>query len=515
MKNLREKVIRGGSARICAQAANFLIRVGSLMVLARLLSPQDFGLIGMVTAFTGVLDLFRDFGLSAASVQRATVTEEQTSTLFWINVLVGGMLTIVALALAPLVATFYHEPRLLSVTSVLAIGFLLNGAGVQHSSVLQRQMRFTALALIGVVSLILSTVVAIAMAKAGYGYWALVAMTISTPLVATLGFWMAASWVPGTPRRRAGIRSMMRFGGTVTLNGLVVYIASNFEKVLLGRYWGAEAIGIYGRAYQLIRIPTDNLNSAVGEVAFAALSRLQDDPERLKRYFLKGYSLVVALTLPITIACALFADDVIFVLLGPKWNGAVEIFRLLAPTILVFALANPLGWLLSALGLVERLLKIALVLAPLMIGGYIVGLPYGPIGVAVAYSAVMTLMVVPIVAWAVHGTVVSVSDILRVLCPPLGASIVAAGLAFGVRSFYGVMLTPLPRLLLEGSVLLATYVAALLFAAGRNSVYMEILGELKWLSRLKTKPSVIAKVRDVKRSAADDSSVVGPSSRTS
>ena len=135
---------------------------------------------------------------------------------------------------------------------------------------------------------------------------------------------------------------MMRFGGTMTLNGLVLYVAYNFENVLLGRFWGAEAIGVYGRASQLIRIPTDNLNSAVGEVAFSALSRVQDDPDRLKRYFLKGYSLVLALTLPITIACALFANDLVLVLLGPKWKDATEIFRLLAPTILVFAMANPL-----------------------------------------------------------------------------------------------------------------------------------------------------------------------------
>jgi O-antigen/teichoic acid export membrane protein len=123
----------------------------------------------------------------------------------------------------------------------------------------------------------------------------------------------------------------------------VCSLASNFEKVLIGRFWGAEAIGIYGRAYQLIRIPTDVLNSAVGDVAFSALSQIEGDASRLKRYFLKGYALVVAVTLPITAACAFFADDVVATLLGPKWKDAVEIFRLLAPTILVFAMANPLG----------------------------------------------------------------------------------------------------------------------------------------------------------------------------
>jgi O-antigen/teichoic acid export membrane protein len=479
MKDLKERTIRGGSARIFAQAASFGLRVGSLMMLARLLNPKDFGLVGMVTAFTGVLFLLKDFGLSAASVQRESVTEEQTSTLFWINLLVGGILSIIAVALAPAVGTFYHEPRLLWVTCVVAIGFLFNGAGIQHSALLQRQMRFTALASIDILSLIISNAIAIGMAKAGYGYWALVAMTFSLPVTTTIALWLTTRWVPGLPRRGVGIRSMMRFGGTMTLNGLVMYAATNFEKVLLGRFWGAEAIGIYGRAYQLIRIPTDNLNSAIGEVAFAALSRLQHDPDRLKRYFLKGYSLVVALTLPITIACALFADDMIVVLLGPKWKDAAPIFRLLAPTILVFAVANPLGWLLNSLGLVGRGLKIALVFAPFMIAGCIIGLPYGPRGVALAYSAVMTLWVVPFVAWAVHGTVVSVWDILLALSRPLGSSIVAASLTYGIEVTYCSKLSSTPRLIIETAILLCTYTVMLVFVAGQKSVYTDILRGLK------------------------------------
>ena len=160
---------------------------------------------------------------------------------------------------------------------------------------------------------------------------------------------------------------------------------------MIGRFWGVDAIGIYGRAYQLVNIPTDNLNSAVGEVAFSALSRLQDDPVRFRRYFLKGFSLVLGLTLPITIACALFADDVVFVLLGPKWKDAATIVRLLAPTIAIFAIINPLGWLIFSIGLVARGLKIAPVLAAMMIAGYAIALPYGPKGVAFAYSAVLTL----------------------------------------------------------------------------------------------------------------------------
>jgi O-antigen/teichoic acid export membrane protein len=479
MKDLKEKTIRGGSARGAALAATLLLRVGSMMVLARLLEPKDFGLLGMVTAFTGVLSLFRDFGLSSAVIQRADVTEQQTSTLFWINVLVGAMLAILAAALAPVVSTFYHEPRLLWVTIVVATGFLLNGAGVQHSALLQRQMRFTALAVIDVVSLIVSNAIAVGAAKAGYGLWALVVMTVSLPLTTTIGLWMAAAWVPGLPHRGVGIRSMMRFGGTLTLNGLVMYVASNFEKILLGRFWGAEALGIYGRAYQLIRIPTDNLNSAVGDVAFSALSRIKDDPGRLKRYFLKGYSFVLALTLPVTIACALFSDDIIFVFLGPKWKEAAGIFRLLAPTMLIFAIANPLGWLLNSLGLVGRGLRIALVIAPLMIASYIIGLPYGPKGVAFAYSAVMILWIFPVIAWAIHETLISFWDVLRSVGRPLASILPAAVIAYGVGRFLGQGLTPLPRLVLESAILFFIYFGVLLFVAGQKSFYLDLLLGMK------------------------------------
>jgi O-antigen/teichoic acid export membrane protein len=473
MKDLKEKVIRGGMARLVAQGANFCLRLASLMILARLLVPKDFGLVGMVTAFTGVLGLFRDFGLSAAAIQRAAVTEEQASTLFWINLVVGVFLGLLAVGLAPAVAAFYHEPRLIGVTAALAAGFVFNAAGIQHGVILQREMRFTALAVVNTVALIVSSVVGVVGAVAGYGYWSLVAMTVSLPFTLTIGLWIATGWVPGRPRRQSGIRSMLRFGGTLTLYGLICYIANNFDKVLLGRVWGVEALGLYGRAYSLINIPTDNLNSAVGEVAFAALSRLQDDPHRLRSYFLKGYSLMLAVTLPITIACALFADDVVFVVLGPKWTSAVPIFRLLAPTILMFAIVNPLSWFMGSLGMVARGLKMAVVIAPIMVIGYVIGLPYGPQGVASAYSIVMVLWAVPAIVWAVHGTVVSTKDVLMTAIRPLAAGIAAGMFALGIGLACG-RLHPLARLTVETTVLLFTYGVTLLFA-GQKSQYLDLI----------------------------------------
>jgi len=266
-----------------------------------------------------------------------------------------------------------------------------------------------------------------------------------------------------------------------------MYVASNIEKVLLGRFWGVQAIGIYGRAYQLINIPTDNLNSSAGGVAFAALSKLQSEPSRISSYFLKGYSLVLSLTVPITFGCALFADDMISVFLGPKWGAAITVFRLLAPTMLAFAILNPFGWLLSSLGLVGRNLKINLALAPVMIAGYLLGLPYGPKGVAFAYSAVMTLCMIPLIIWVLHSTVITVRDILVVVSRPLCSCIVAAGVALGLQLVYGPLLSALPRLVIGVTLLFGTYVGMLLCVMGQGSFYLDILHGLLRRSSLEEK----------------------------
>jgi len=475
MKDLKHKVIRGGFAKALAQGTNLVVRMGSLMILARLLAPRDFGLVGMVTAFTGVLNLFRDFGLSTATVQRGHVTEDQVSSLFWINMLVGVVLALILGGMAPFVAVFYHEPRLVWVSVVLAASFIFNAAGVQHTAVLERQMRFTTLATIDIIALVVSTAIGIALAAMGFGYWALVAASVLPSLVSSACLWLASGWIPGWPRSHDGVHSLLRFGGAFTLINLIVYVGYNLEKVLLGRYWGANALGLYGRAYQLVNLPTENLNSAFWGVAFAGLSRVREEPERFRNYFLRGYSLVLALTIPMTIGAALFAPDMIFVLLGPKWNDVALIFRLLAPTILIFALINPLAWLTFSLGMIGRNLKIVLVLAPLVITGYVLGLPYGPKGVAIGYSALMAIWCLPHIAWCVHGTVISLRDILVTASRPFLSGIVAGGLAAGVQFLLAHALPPLPRLVLGLAVLLCAYIGMLFYVMGQKEVYWNLL----------------------------------------
>ena len=479
MHDLKGKVLRGGLAKLCGQGANSGLRLGFLVVLARLLEPQDFGLVAMVTGVTAILDLFTTAGLSSAAIQRSSITDEQISTLFWINLLVGIILGLLCLLLAPLLVAFYHEPRLFWVTVAMGAAFVFSSAGVQQNALLQRQMRYMALSAIEVISQLAAVGVGVALAIAGFGYWALVGAAVVLPATMTACMWVFTAWIPGRPRWDDETHSMLRFGGTVTLNGLIVYFAYNLDKVLLGRVWGPVALGYYGTATQLINVPTANLNKAVGGVTFSALSRLQHDLTRFRNYFLKGYALVLSMTLPLTVFAAMFAEDIVLVVLGPKWTEAVPIFRLLTPTILVFGMIDPLAWLLLSSGRQMRSLKMALVIAVLVITSYFIGLPYGPKGVACAFSTAMVLWLIPHLVWCVQGTVFSFWDLIRTAGRPLLAAGAAVVVAFAVQSYCGQSLSPFARLLLEGGVMFAVYAGILLFALGQKDSYFDLLRALK------------------------------------
>jgi PST family polysaccharide transporter len=490
MQDLKGRTIRAGIINVGARGLGFVIRILSIMILGRLLDPTDYGLVTMVTAFTGVLNMFGAFGLLQAAIQRASLSEKESTALFWLNVAFGGLLTLGAIVAAPAVSRFYHEPRLLPIMEVVGLMFIITGAGIQHGVLLQRRMLFGVSAAIEIGALLIGTVVSVGMAMAGYGYWALVSMTLTLPLATTIGLWIATGWIPGRPQMVPAVRSMLRFGFGTTLTGFVSYFANNIDKLLVGRVWGTEALGLYGRAFHLINFPGDNLNSTVGEVAFAALSRTKDDLDRFRRYFLNGYSLVVTLTLPLAVVCALFADDLIVVILGPKWAAAAEIFRLLAPTILVFAITNPLGWLLNSLGLIKRGAYIALLSAPLVVAAVVAGIPYGPRGVAAAYSTVMVIKLVPITVWALHGTGICVREILAALSRPLAASAAAAVVGVAVHILFGPALSSVLRLALDLGVFAAVYVATLFLIAGQQAMnlYLDLFRAAKTACTLRSTP---------------------------
>lgn len=476
--DFKGKSVRGGAANVFGQGFGMALQIGTTIILARFLSPADYGLQSMVLTLTAFFSLFKDAGLSVATVQRETLTHEQASTLFWINVALGVFLTIVVAASSWLLADFYKDPRLLWLTVASSTIFLFNSLSVQHKALLDRAMRFSTSVKVDIVTASIGAIIAVGMAALGFGYWALICQNISLPIVGTIATWIVMPWLPGRPRWTSELRSMVRFGGTVTLNSVVVYIGYNTEKILLGRFWGAAPLGLYTRAYQLASLPVQQLIGAVHGVAFSALSRMQGEVKRLQRAYLKSLSLIVSLTVPVVISTAVFSNEVVLIVLGAKWMAVAAILRLLSPTVLVFALINPFSWFLRATGRVGRSLKMAFMITPVVILGISLGLRNGPTGVAIGYSSAMILLFVPVVAWAMHRTGITALDYWDAVKRPLISGVLGGVVGWLVKFGLHGSLSPLITLAIGLSLSFVVYAGTLLFVMGQKEFFVELLSHL-------------------------------------
>lgn len=474
-KDLKGRSVRGGAVTASTQALQFIVRFGSTAILARLLTPEDYGLIGMTAVVTGFVMLFRDAGLTSAVIQRDELNHRQVSTLFWINVALGCGLAGVLALLAPLVATFYDEPRLTQVTLALAATFVLGGFTVQHGALLRRQMRFKTLAVISLLSMLAGVVTAIALAWLGFRYWSLVGMNVVTALVHLMAVWIAHPWRPGPPVRGSGVGALVRFGSDILGFNIVNYLARKADNLLIGWCWGAGALGLYDKAYTLLLFPISQINHPLGAVATPALARSRSNPAELRRYFLTLHHLVACAGVPIVFGIALFAPEIVQLWLGPRWSEAAGLFRLLAAAALVGAMANPTGWLLVSLGLTRRYRNMGLLSSTLIVLSFGLGLGYGAQGVAAAYSCAMVLMIIPLWYFVLPGTGIRLRDMLANLVTPLVSGVAAVAAGWGMQVWLNPLLPGLVAFALAGVAFAATYAGLLLGVFGERDLVGKIL----------------------------------------
>ncbi|MGD1913668.1 MAG: lipopolysaccharide biosynthesis protein [Rivularia sp. (in: cyanobacteria)] len=431
-KDLKGRSVRGGAITIAAQASKFILQMGSTVILARLLAPEDFGLIGMVAVVIGFAGLFKDLGLSTATIQKAQIDHEQVSTLFWINFAISCATALVVAVSSPFVAWFYGEPRLTWITLALTSSFIFGGLTVQHQALLRRQMNFTSLAKIEVISMSIGVLGAIVSAWYGGGYWALVIMQLAIAVTNAIGVWIACKWRPSLPVQNSNIRSMLAFGGNLTGFNIVNFFSRNLDNVLIGQYWGAQQLGFYAQAYKLVLLPIVQINTPITSVALPALSSLQAEPQKYCRYYYKAILLISALGMPIIGFLFACADKVILMLLGEQWLGVVPIFQFLMPAAFNATIGVGIGWVYQSLGRVDRQLRWGVVASILNIIFFVIGVRWGAIGVAAAYGLSRPLFLVAGFTYCYKGTPLRLTELAKTLFLPAFASIGAAIALIGI-----------------------------------------------------------------------------------
>ena len=373
----------------------------------------------MVTAITGLGQAFADLGLSEATIQHPEINHDQVSKLFWLNVAIGLALTTITASLAPFLAWFYHEPRLKAISYVVSFTFLIGGLRVQHDALLRRNMRFMALAIRDVVAYALAVPAAILLAWRGAGYWAIVALPLTLITTQMVLSWMMAGWIPGIPRRCVRIRSLITFGGNVAVSYLISTLARSADNILIGWDWGAAPLGLYSRAYNLLMLPVRQLGTPARSVAVPAFSRVQSDPERLARYYLQTINLIMWITAPLFGFLFVAAEPVIVLTLGARWRDAAPVFQLLAIAALGQLLLDSTTWLYVSRGKSLDLLRLWLVLTPIMVASYAVGLPFGIKGVALSGSLVLLMVFPGILKFSFCGTQLALHQLIEKLMYPV------------------------------------------------------------------------------------------------
>jgi PST family polysaccharide transporter len=436
LSDLKRHTVSGGVVTGSAQIAKFALNLISTVVLARLLTPRDFGLVAMVTAVTGFLGIFKHGGLATPTIQREKITQAQVSNLFWVNLAVSGLCTLITAALAPVLAWFYHDSRLLPITLALSSTFIIGGFRVQHLALLRRQLRFKALAIIDVGSMALGVGVGVVMAFAHFGYWSLVGLSLGTELGSFIFTGSISQWRPQWPSRRSGVRPLLTFGVHQTAANLIFSIARSSDVLMIGRVYGAAAVGLYSRGAALVIRPLEQFLLPINSVFLPTLSRLQSHPTRYRSTFLRLYEAIAVVSLFCAGLLLALSHPITLVLLGPKWERVSVILQGFTIMAVYTPLAYAANWLLTSQGRGKDIWYQSLIAAVLTAASFVAGLPWGPAGVAISFSLTGFLLRLPILYYNVgRKGPVSTTDLWSKFLVHLPLSLIVFGATWMARQF--------------------------------------------------------------------------------
>jgi O-antigen/teichoic acid export membrane protein len=430
---LRRLAIRGAAVTLSCQGMALAIQIVATVMLARLLAPSDFGVVAMVTTFSLLVVNFGGNGFTEAVLKWEAIDHALASNLFWINLGGGVLLTVAFAAAGPLLGWFYGDPRVTRIAFAVSATILITSTSVLHLALLKRAMRFTAVSVNDIFARIVSVAVSVFLAWAGWGYWALIAGIVALPLSTSVGALVLCPWVPSFPRRVKGTASVVRFAMHVYGQFCVNYFSRNTDNLLVGWRFNAQVLGFYKKAYDLFALSASQLVSPLTSVAVSALSRLTQNSMQYRQYLLRSLGVVAFLGMGVGADVTLVGKDVIRLLLGPGWEESGRIFTYFGPGIGIMLLYGTHGWIHLSIGRADRWFRWGILEFAVTCLFFLVGLPWGPVGIAVAWTASFWILTIPAFWYAGKPIELGVRPVLaevwKYLLASLGASLATAAIA--------------------------------------------------------------------------------------
>lgn len=433
----RSKTVQGIGWSLSSQVVNQAIAMIAVIVLARLLSPREFGLLAMVTVVTIFAELFCDMGFSASLIQKQDVRQEHLSSVFWFNLGVGVALMVIFVGAARVVAGFYGEPILAPLTAALSANFLIGSVSIVQRTTLVKSMEFRRLAIVDIIGTGVSGSIAVTMALLGAGVWSLVGQAVVRSGMATALLWTLGEWRPSLVFRWKDVKELLSFSLNVFGSKILNYWVRNIDYLLIGRYIGTQPLGAYRNAYQIMLFPLISVSGVISRVMFPALSMIQDDKDRVRSAFLRSTRAIALVTFPMMTGLLVTVEPFVMTVFGPKWAQMIPILRVFCLVGLMQSIGTLNGNLFLSQGRADLQFRIGLALKVNSILGIIIGLRWGVLGVAIGYSVTSVLNSYPGFYFAGRLVGLSYSRLWREL-----SGVLACALAMAVAVCAMTMLLP-------------------------------------------------------------------------
>ena len=383
--SIRRKSVRGLFWSAAQSWGNQLVTLAVFIVLARLLSPANFGLVAMAKVFLSFVWIFLDQGLSMAIIQRRELEQSHLSTAFWANLAVGIALTGLAMLSAGLVAALFGEPELTAIVRWLSILFLLSSLNAVQQALLKRHFDYKLLAVRNLASVAVGGIVGVTMAMMGYGVWSLVGQQLANRVVQVLLLWTVSDWRPTFEFSTRHFRDLFNFGANIIGINFTEFFSRNADKFIIGQMLGPVALGYYTIAYKLLQTLTRLVTSVAGPVAFSSFSALQTEIERVRRVFYAATQLTALVTMPMFVGLAVIAPQVVVLVFGDQWEPSTPAVQILMFVGILESIYLYNANVMLSMGKPEWRLKLNVLNAIANVVGFLIAIRWGFVAVAAAY----------------------------------------------------------------------------------------------------------------------------------
>jgi PST family polysaccharide transporter len=434
--SLREKATKGIVWSAVQKWGRAAISIATFVALSRLLPPEVFGLVALASVFITIVEIFLDQGFSAAIVQRADVEREHLDTAFWVSILTGILLAAGGIATSGWIAAFFDEPRLAPILSWLSLSFILNALSTTQLAVLQRKLAFKSLATRSLVATTIGGITGIALAFAGFGVWSLVAQELVRGVAAAIVLWRASDWRPGFKVSKKHYQDLLPFGLSVVANNALNAVVRRSDDFLIGYYLGPTSLGYYTVGYRLLLVITRLVTEVTNTVAFPTFSRIQHQPERMRRAFYKVTQYTSLLAFPVFIGLATLAPELVPALFGEQWTPSIPVMQVLALVGILQSVLFFNGSVMRASGKPSWELGIMLLNTVCSVIGFFLAVRWGIVAVAASF-VIVGYSLAPISFLAVRRLIqVDLKTYLRQFSPALFASLMMVVVIMGLKQFF-------------------------------------------------------------------------------